>query len=37
VIAPDGTIVYTYTNMDPTEHVANTLKAIEDWKKKQPM
>src|SRR5580698_3501898 len=31
VIAPDGTIVYTYTDMSPDQHVANTLKAIEDW------
>ena len=37
VIAPDGTIIYTYTDMNPSQHVANTLKAIEDWKKKQPM
>ena len=29
VIAPDGTIVYAYTNLDPEKHVANTLAALE--------
>jgi peroxiredoxin (alkyl hydroperoxide reductase subunit C) len=32
VIAPDGKIVYEYASMDPQNHVANTMKAIEDWK-----
>ncbi len=31
VIAPDGTIIYTYTNLDPDQHVANTLAAIKNW------
>jgi thioredoxin-dependent peroxiredoxin len=31
VIAPDGTIVYTYTSLDPSEHVANTLTALKAW------
>lgn len=35
VIAPDGNIIYTYTDMNPDQHVANTLKAIQDWKAKQ--
>ncbi len=35
VIAPDGTILYVYTDMDPSHHVENTLKAIETWKEKQ--
>lgn len=35
VIAPDGNIIYTYTDMNPDQHVANTLKAISDWKAKQ--
>jgi peroxiredoxin len=35
VIAPDGTIVYAYTDMNPDQHVANTLAAIQDWKSKQ--
>ena len=28
VIAPDGKIVYAYTNLDPDKHVANTLAAL---------
>jgi peroxiredoxin (alkyl hydroperoxide reductase subunit C) len=36
VIAPDGTVIYSFTDMNPDQHVANTLKAIQDWKAKQP-
>ncbi|HEY2476452.1 MAG TPA: peroxiredoxin [Candidatus Cybelea sp.] len=32
VIAPDGTILYTYTNLDPSLHVQNTLTALKTWK-----
>jgi thioredoxin-dependent peroxiredoxin len=32
VIAPDATIVYTYTSLDPTLHVSNTLNALRAWK-----
>lgn len=35
VIAPDGTVIYMYTDMHPDQHVANTLQAIQDWKNKQ--
>jgi len=35
VIAPNGTILYTYTNLDPSKHVANTLAALRAWKAKQ--
>jgi peroxiredoxin len=28
VIAPDGRIAYTYTSLDPSRHVANTLAAL---------
>jgi peroxiredoxin Q/BCP len=31
VIAPDGTILYTYTNLDPSLHVQNTLNALKAW------
>lgn len=31
VIAPDGTIIYTYTSLDPTLHVQNTLTALKAW------
>ena len=32
VIAQDGTIIYTYTNLDPSMHVQNTLTALKTWK-----
>ena len=32
VIAPDGTIIYTYTSLDPSQHVENTLTALKAWK-----
>jgi peroxiredoxin len=36
VIAPDGSIVYTYTNLDPTLHVENTLAALKQWEASHP-
>ncbi len=35
VIAPDGTILYSYTNLEPDKHVENTLAALKAWKDKQ--
>lgn len=32
VIAPSGEIIYEYTALDPSGHVANTLAAVEKWK-----
>jgi peroxiredoxin (alkyl hydroperoxide reductase subunit C) len=32
VIAPNGTVLYTYTDLDPFKHVDNTLAAIKEWK-----
>lgn len=32
VIAPDGKVVFVYTNLDPSQHVALTMKAVSDWK-----
>ena len=32
VIAPDGTILMTYTNLDPSEHVARTMAAAKAWR-----
>ncbi|HXM06304.1 MAG TPA: peroxiredoxin [Candidatus Acidoferrum sp.] len=32
VIAPDGTIIYTYTDLNPENHVTNTLNALKAWK-----
>jgi len=31
VIVPDGTILYTYTSLDPSLHVQNTLTALRTW------
>ncbi|HUY41777.1 MAG TPA: peroxiredoxin [Candidatus Dormibacteraeota bacterium] len=36
VIVPDGTIIYTYTNLDPSQHVANTLAALRGWERAHP-
>lgn len=33
VIAPDGKIAYAYTAMDPRDHVANALAAVEKLRK----
>ena len=32
VISPEGRILYEYASMDPQNHVANTMKAVEAWK-----
>jgi len=32
LIAPDGTILYTYTDLKPDHHVENTLAALKEWK-----
>jgi peroxiredoxin len=32
VIAPDGTILMTYTNLDPGEHVARTMVVVKSWR-----
>lgn len=31
VIAPDGRIIYEYTDLDPSMHVENTLDALQKW------
>ena len=36
VIAPNGEIIYAYTNMDFKDHVANTMAAVKAWKAKHP-
>jgi thioredoxin-dependent peroxiredoxin len=33
VIAPDGKILYSYTNLDPSAHVANTMAVVRRWDK----
>jgi peroxiredoxin len=34
VIAPDGKIIYTFTNLRPDGHVQGTLNAVKEWKAK---
>jgi peroxiredoxin len=34
VIAPDGKIIFAYSNMDPSGHVAQTLAAVKAWRAK---
>ena len=31
VIAPDGRIIYSYTDLQPDKHVENTLDALRKW------
>ena len=31
VIAPDGTIIYAYTALNPDKHVENTMAAVAQW------
>ena len=31
VIAPDGKIIYSYTDLRPDKHVENTLEALQKW------
>ena len=35
VIAPNGTIVYQYTSLNPYRHVSNTLAALKAWSAKK--
>lgn len=32
VIAPDGKILLSYTNMNPQEHISRAMAAVRDWK-----
>jgi peroxiredoxin len=36
VIAPDGRIIYSYSDMDWRHHVANTLNAVREWRRTHP-
>jgi peroxiredoxin len=35
VIAPNGRIIYSYSNLDWRNHVTNTLQAVRDWRAQQ--
>jgi peroxiredoxin len=36
VISPQGKVLYVYSSLNPDQHVANTLKALEEWRKRDP-
>ena len=36
VITPDGRVLYSFTSLDPDQHVANTTRALADWRKAHP-
>ena len=35
VIAPDGRVIYSYSDMNPDKHVTNTLTALRQWAAEQ--
>ena len=35
VIAPDGRIIYAYSDLDWRNHVTNTLQAVREWRARQ--
>ena len=37
VIAPDGKVLMSYTNLRPDDHVAKTLAALKTWRGDHPM
>src|ERR1700674_5292943 len=36
VISPEGKILYSYSAMNPDQHVANTLAAVKKWAADRP-
>jgi thioredoxin-dependent peroxiredoxin len=36
VIAPDGKIIYTYSDLSAKGHVMGSLKAVQDWRARHP-
>jgi thioredoxin-dependent peroxiredoxin len=36
VIAPDGKVLFTYTDLAPDNHVALTVQAVKDWRDTHP-
>ena len=36
VITPDGMVLYSYSALDPDQHVANTISALSDWRQAHP-
>lgn len=37
VIAPNGKVIYSYTDLSPEKHVENTLAAVKQWRAANPM
>jgi peroxiredoxin Q/BCP len=37
VIEPDGKVWYSYQSMDPSQHVDNTMRALDDYQKTHPV
>ena len=37
VIAPGGKVLLVYSNLNPDDHVAQTLAAVKTWREKHPM
>lgn len=36
VIAPEGKIIYVYSNPSPDKHIANTLEVVRHWREQHP-
>jgi len=36
LIAPDGTVVYEYSSLNPDKHVANLMEALKAWRARNP-
>jgi peroxiredoxin len=36
VITPDGKVLYSFTSLDPDQHVANTTRALTQWRQAHP-
>ena len=36
VITPDGAVLYSYTSLDPGDHVSNTIAALAAWRQAHP-
>ena len=36
VITPDGKVLYGFSSLDPDQHVANTVRALSQWRETHP-
>ncbi len=37
VITPDSKVLYSFTSLDPDQHVANTIQALAHWREAHPV